>query len=109
MSTNVIGSLRHRVTIERPERNVQDGGGASIDWITICTAFARIDSISGREIQFADGLAGRVSHKVLLRYRADILPEMRIVFGSRRLDIRSVLDVDARRSWLQCLCEEQLP
>jgi SPP1 family predicted phage head-tail adaptor len=109
MSTNVIGSLRHRVTLERPQRNAEDGGSATIDWITIGDVFARIDTISGREVEFADGVAGRVTHEVLMRYRADILPEIRIVTGSRHLAIRSVVDIDGRRSWLQCLCEEHLP
>ncbi len=109
MSTNVIGSLRHRVTIERPQRNSEVGGSATIEWITIGNVFARIDAVSGREIELAGGLVGRATHKVLMRFRDDILPEMRIVVGSRRLDIRSVLDLDGRRTWLQCLCEEQGP
>jgi SPP1 family predicted phage head-tail adaptor len=109
MTSNVIGSLRHRVTIERPQPSPQDGGGATIEWTPVGEVFARIDTISGREVEVADGRAGRVTHKVLIRYRNDILPEMRIVTEMRRLDVRSVIDVDGRRRWLQCLCEEQLP
>lgn len=109
MTGTVIGPLRHRVAIERPQRSSADGGGATIEWIAVADVFVRIDAISGREIEVADGLAARATHKILMRYRDDVLPEMRIVVGSRRLDIRAVLDLDGRRRWLQCLCEEQLP
>lgn len=109
MTNDVIGSLRHRITIERPRRISTDGGGATIEWIGIGDVFARIDAISGREAVVADGIAARVTHKVLIRHRDDILPEMRFICSNRRLDIRSILDLDGRRRWLQCLCEDQLP
>ncbi len=109
MTGAVIGPLRHRVAIERPQRSSADGGGATIEWIAVGDVFARIDAISGSEIEVADGLSARTTHKILMRYRDDVLPEMRIAAGSRRLDIRAVLDPDGRRRWLQCLCEELVP
>jgi SPP1 family predicted phage head-tail adaptor len=109
MSSSVIGALRHRVAIERPERTSNEAGTATIAWIQLTSAFARIEPIGGREIETADGITGRITHKVLLRYRADILPEMRIVADARILDIRAAFDADGRARWLQCLCEERLP
>lgn len=109
MTSSVIGPLRHRVTIERPERTTEDGGGASIVWLPVASVFARIEAAGGREIALSDGLTGRVTHKVLIRWRADIEPQMRLVVDSRRLDIRAALDTDGRRRWLTCLCEEHLP
>ena len=109
MSDCVIGSLRHRVVLERPVRTAGDGGTAVITWTSLGSVHARIEQVSGREIEIADGIAARVTHKVLMRYRADVLPEMRIVAGTRVLEIEAVLDLDGRARWLQCLCKEKLP
>lgn len=109
MSDCVIGSLRHRVVIERPVRTAGDGGTATIDWTAIGSAFARIEAVSGREIGLADSIAGRVTHRVLIRWRNDVLPEMRFVSSARAYHIRAALDRDGRKRWLTCMCEEHLP
>lgn len=109
MSCGVIGSMRHRADIERPVRNAGDGGTATITWQSLASVFARIETISGREIEMAHGIAGSVTHKVLIRYRADVLPEMRFASGGRNYHIRAAIDRDGRRRWLTCLCEEELP
>lgn len=109
MSCSVIGALRHRVVIERLVRTSDEGGTATLTWSALAIVFARIEANSGREIEVADGVAGRVTHKVLMRHRSDVLPEMRIVAGTRILEIRAALDRDGRGRWLECLCEERLP
>jgi SPP1 family predicted phage head-tail adaptor len=109
MTASVIGALRHRVVIERPERSSDEAGTATIAWLPLASLFARIEPVAGREIATADGVAGRITHKVMLRYRTDILPEMRIVAGTRILEIKAAFDADGRARWLQCLCEEHIP
>ena len=109
MSDGVIGSLRHRVSIERPLRTETDGGAAVISWTSLASVFARIEPVGGGEFDVADGQVGRVTHKVLMRYRSDVLPQMRIVAGTRELEISAALDLDGRGRWLQCHCKEKLP
>ena len=109
MINNVIGALRHRVTLQRAVRTAADGGTATISWTSAGSLFARIEPVSGREIEIGDGVAARVTHKILIRHREDIGPEMRVVEGSRVFEIRAVVDLEGRRRWLQCLCEERLP
>ena len=109
MTDGVIGSLRHRVSIERPQRTATDGGAAVISWTSLGSVFARIEPVGGGEVEVADRQAGRVTHKVLMRYRGDVLPEMRIVAGTRVLEISAALDLDGRGRWLQCHCKEKLP
>lgn len=109
MSGDVIGALRHRVTLEAPVRTPDEGGAATITWTSLGSVFARIEPTAGREIEQADGIAARVTHKVLIRHRPDVTAAMRLVEGTRVLEIRAVLDLDGRRRWMQCLCEEKLP
>ena len=106
--TNVIGSLRYRVTLEAPQRTPEDGGAANTNWSAVASMFARIKPVGGREIVSADGVSGRISHEVMVRWGVDVLPEMRFVEGVRVLLIHAVLDTDGRRRWLKCLCEERL-
>ena len=106
---NVVGGLRHRVTLQRPVRLPADGGTATISWTSAGSLFARIEPIGRREVTLADGIAARVTHKVLIRHREDIGADMRFTDGNRVLEIRAVLDIEGRRRWMQCLCEERLP
>ena len=104
--SNMIGPLRYRVTLERPVRTEGEGGAAEIAWTSVSGLFAQIVPVTGREIVTADGIAARVTHKVLVRAGIEIAPEMRFREALRVLEIRAVLDLDGRRRWLECLCEE---
>lgn len=104
-----IGTLRHRLAVEAPIRTAEDGGAASYTWTGTGSVYAQVKPAGGREIVAADGQASRVTHEVMIRYNAGIDATMRFVEGTRILDIRAALDVDGRRRWLRCLCEERLP
>lgn len=106
MTRDTIGALRHRVTIERPVRTSGPAGTATLAWKRHALVFAHIEAVGGREIALSHGVAGRVTHKVLIRHRDDVLPEMRFVWAGRLLEIRAVLDTEGRQRRLQCMCEE---
>jgi SPP1 family predicted phage head-tail adaptor len=108
MTSASIGSLRRRLTLEAPVRTAGGGGAATITWSTVAQVWTAITPAAGREIVRADGLASRVTHEVVIRFRSGVLPEMRFTTGSRTFDIRAVLDEDERRRWLTCLCEERV-
>ena len=109
MTTSLIGGLRYRVELQARQRTPDEGGGAVAVWATVASLFAQIKPVSGHEIVSADGRTGRVSHEVVMRYSADVQPGMHIVQGARTLIVHAVLDMDGRRRWLKCLCEERLP
>lgn len=104
-----MGALRHRLRLETPFHAEDGGGGATVSWQPIATLWAEVTAGAGREIFLADGLTAVSTHQVRIRYRADVTAEMRFVMGERVLDIRAVRDLDGRRLWLSCLCEERAP
>ncbi|KAB2910822.1 MAG: phage head closure protein [Hyphomicrobiaceae bacterium] len=106
MSPSSIGSLRDRVVLESASRASDGGGGATVTWGQVAELWASIRPVSGEERVRADGVAGRVTHKVLIRHRAGVVPAMRFRSGDRVLEIVAVLDA-GRRSRLACLCEER--
>ena len=105
-----IGALRERLTLQSPSRTADGGGGAAVTWETVVELWAHVRPISGDERLRHDAVAGRVTHEVWIRHRADVVPAMRITDGGRILDIVAVLDAGSasgRPDRLQCLCEER--
>ncbi len=84
-----------------------DGGGFTESWVAVATIFADVSPISGSERVEADRLTGSVTHDVVLRYRAGVVPAMRFRDGTRIFQIIAVIDVEERRRWLKCWCEER--
>lgn len=105
MSTG-IGALDQRLTLESPSRAPDGGGGATVTWSEVGEIWAGVRPITGDERLRADQVAGRITHTVVIRRRADVIPAMRFRAGSRVLEITAVLDA-GRRNRLRCLCEER--
>ena len=108
-TNNVIklASLRHRMTLETPQRTDDGGGGAVVTWQPVAVVWAGLMALRGNEALRYDRLTGTVTHRIIIRYRSDVTPEMRFTRAGRAFDIRAVLDMEGRRRWLHCLCEEQ--
>ena len=101
-----IATLRERVTLERPVRTPDGGGGAGVTWETVAALWAHVAPITGEERLRHDQLAGRLTHEVFIRYRPGVLPAMRFRLEDRIFDIVAVVEVE-RRTRLKCLCEER--
>lgn len=108
MSRPRIGALRHRLVLEAPVRTADGGGGATIAWTPAAEIWAGIEPITGSESVLAEGIAGRVSHEIVVRHQSGVEPAMRFRLGSRIFEIKAVLDVDERRRMLRCFCREEL-
>ena len=95
MSAISPSELRHRLTLEQLSRVADEGGGFTEDWVTVATLFAGLRPISGDERYESDRLAGRITHEVVLRYKAGVVPAMRFRKSARIFHIVSVIDVEA--------------
>lgn len=96
-----IGDLRHRVQIESAARASDGGGGATVTWIEVAEVWAAIWTRTSDETFEHDRAAGRATHDIWIRHRADLKPEMRIRSGARSFDILGVIDVEDRGRWLK--------
>lgn len=101
-----IGELRTRLTLEAPSRVGDGGGGAQVTWELVADVWAALRPTAGTETYEFDRVAGKVSHEVVIRFRSDVIPQMRFRAGTRVFDIRAAFDPDQRRRWLKCLAEE---
>lgn len=101
-----IGALRHRMDLERPVSAADGAGGTAQSWEPAGSVWGSIRPRLGREVLAAGKYAGRVTHDITLRYRADLLPNMRLRLGGRIFEIHAVLEHDEEKRWLICHCEE---
>ncbi len=104
---NEIGKMRHRLMIERRETVPDGAGGTVVTWMSGETVWAAIEPVAGVEVLRQDRLSGTLTHRVTVRYRSDIAPEMRFRSGDRIFEISVVRDIDERHRWLDCICEEK--
>lgn len=107
MSTQpTIGDLIHRFALEAPIRATDGAGGATITWALIAEVWGSLNASAGSERPDADRLGGRITHTIWLRHRDGLTPDHRLRLGTRRFEIRSILDRSGRQRFLECHCEE---
>lgn len=99
------GRLRFRVKLQRPVQGDDAGGGGALTWSTVATMAADVVPINGREVAAGDGLQAQVNTLIVLRWRDGVDATLRAVFRGQAYNIRSVVDVESRREWLELLCQ----
>jgi SPP1 family predicted phage head-tail adaptor len=103
------GSLRHYVEIHALTIIEDDIGNQTEEWAKVAEAWASIEPLKGDEYFAAASTQAQVSHKVTLRPPGiEITPANRIIFGSRTLEIESVINVREQNRELQLMCKEKV-
>lgn len=112
------GELRHRITIQREDKEDDGIGGQQpktsypsdgSGWTNVyCSVAASIEPISGGEAIVARQMQDTVTHKIVMRYRDGITAAMRVLFKGRVFNIREVRNFDERNWKLELRCEENV-
>ena len=95
------GKLNKRITFQ-----LQDLDSEDEDWKDIATTWANINPISGKEYYSAETINSDLTHKIRVRYRKGITPDMRVLYNGRIFYIVSVINEFERNSTLQLMCRE---
>ena len=101
-----IGVMRWRVTLQAPVETDDGAGGVVVSWVDVASVWAEVRPRRGGEGLWADAPAGRLTSEIVMRWRDDVWPGMRLVAGERTFDIRAAYDPDGRRRRVVCLCLE---
>jgi len=98
------GKYRHRVTLQSKIVTRDAMGGEAIIWTDVATGVpARVEALSGRALMTAQQAQSEVSARILLRFRADIQPDWRVVHGADVYAIHAIIpDVEGVEINLQC-------
>lgn len=95
------GKLNKRITFQ-----LQDLDSEDEDWKDIATTWANINPISGKEYYSAETINSDLTHKIRLRYRKEITPDMRVIYNDRIFYIISVINEYEKNTMLQLMCRE---
>ncbi len=106
---SAAGKYIDRVSIQqRSNPAARDDHGQPVDaWTTLVTRWANVEETDASEQQYADGVTEIPSHTVTLRYYAGLNGTMRLLWGSRILNILGSTNPDGKRieSVVKCLEE----
>lgn len=102
------GDLREPITIQRATAT-QNGKGEPVDtWATLLTTRAKVEPLRGAEFARMAITQAQSDYRVTVRKQATTLePEYRVVWGSKTLDIQSVIEIGAERRFVELMCKER--
>lgn len=100
------GKLNKQITLQQ-QRPSKDGEGISISvWVDLATIWASVEPIRGREYFQAAAVGAESTVRIRIRYREGITTDLRVLYGSRKFNIRSAIDPEERHRELHLMCEE---
>ena len=106
MSETIIdpGQLNRRLVLEAPIESNDGAGGVTRSFATVATLWASVEPASARGVVVADALGATVTHRIRIRYSADITLRHRFRDGEQIFRIvamrerdRRFLDIDAEQ------------
>jgi SPP1 family predicted phage head-tail adaptor len=97
--------MRERVTIQSPTEVRTSVGETTLTWATLATVWASVDGLSTRDILQAQQANLVATHRIRIRYRADVTHTQRILWRGRTMEIASVVERDNRTA-LEILARE---
>jgi SPP1 family predicted phage head-tail adaptor len=102
------GKLRHKIIIQRKSTAITRGdyGEETQGWTTFKELHAEIDPPKSREFFATGQTQAEVTTRVRIRYIPNIEPTMRVKFGSRYMNINSIINPDERNRELIMMCNE---
>lgn len=90
------GGYRHPITIRERSLSIGMGGVDEGSWGDLDDVWAAIEPLKGLEKWEAQRVVGEEVTRFKIRYRNDVLPEMRIKFGSETYSIEEIINVGER-------------
>lgn len=106
-----FGKLRHTVEIQQFTTSKDAHGHVSRSYTTLATVKADIRGQYGIESAYAERIESRTMFRVVMRYRSDLKPQMRLVWkntcdGDRTMEIQYATDMRGDRRMTTVLAIE---
>lgn len=102
----IIGQMRERVAIKSQTEVRSPSGETTMSWdTTVATVWASVTGLSSRDILQAQQANVIATHRIRIRYRADVTHTNRLVWRGRTMEIAAVVERDNRAA-LEILARE---
>lgn len=100
------GRKREIIRIQNPSRVTTESGQVTNTFSDFATGvFAEIKTLSGREFFGHEKFNAQVSHLVTVNWREGVTEEMRVIWGTRNLNIEYISEdrTHKREMYLYCM------
>ena len=106
-----VRDASNRVTIQQMTQAVDAYGSPVNNWIDIADVWAVIEPMRASEVLRFKSLQANITHKVKIRYRADMIPPdtarlRRLKFGDRLFGIEGCINPKEENILLELACSE---
>lgn len=106
------GRLRNRIDIQRPTKapdtENEYGQAEPPEFVTVSHGVpAEVRPLRAYEIVRAQQPVMDTDHVVRMRYREDVTPDCRLLWGDKKLYVTGIIDVGGRRRELEVMCRER--
>lgn len=86
------GKLRHLVTLQKLEQIQNPTTGELVKgWSDVANVWADIQNLSAREFISAQAVQSEIIARIVIRYRSDVEPKMRIKYRNKVYNIHGAL------------------
>jgi SPP1 family predicted phage head-tail adaptor len=101
-----IGDLKKRITLQY-QTKVPDGmGGFTTGWVDVASVFAAIWPISASEQVANMQVSMTITHRIRIRYRADIKASWKIKYGTKYFNIVGIINPNTENEMLDLMVKE---
>lgn len=107
----MIGNLKHALKLQEKHRVPDGGGGWHEVWQDVTLhplVYAAIATVGGGDALWFHRRMPQISHKITLRYRADVTAGMRLLDTARgkAFEVLSVRDSTGDERWIEIAARE---
>lgn len=107
MSNPVSASkIHHRLILQKPTYSRDEIGGTVTMWQDVASLWGSLQPLRGEEKFQFQKTQTHQSFKISVRFRADIVPNLRLRKGGRVFLIRSISNIEEQSHTLDMICEE---
>lgn len=104
----MIGALNKQLWLQEAVRLPDAGGGFTTSFENVSASpavYASITPVSGAESLRAARVSARQVFRIIIRWRADVTTDMRLLGGEKTYAILSAVDVNGRQNYLEIIAE----
>src|SRR5947209_10555841 len=104
-----VGVMRQRLSLDAAVEATDESGALQTTWSPLGDLWGQIAPASSGDRFLAERQEETITHRILIRWRADVQSGMRFRLRDRSFLIRGAFDPDERQRVLICRCEEIKP
>lgn len=84
------GELRNKVNIQSASVTKDSAGGIQEAWTTVHSPWAKLEALSGKEMEVAKQVRADINYRITIRYYSGLTSKHRITWNNKTFNIVSI-------------------